>query len=120
MRFTDWYQHVMDVSYTVPSALGCHWHWSPWDKYTHDTLCTKTISLCSSMRRLEKLAGGRRGLALLLPNFCFHDPGVSRSEKTKQQFLQRMVGMGEKKMSLPGVRGEDLSGSVQLGAHHCR
>lgn len=72
------------------------------------------------MRHLEKLAGGRWGLALPLPDFCFPNSGVSRSEKkNKQQLLQRMVWMGEKTMqkSPVGVRREDLSGSVQLDAH---
>lgn len=70
------------------------------------------------MRHLEKLAGGRWRLALPLPDICFHNSGASRSEKTEQQLLQRMVWMEEKTMqiSLTGVRGEDLSGSVQVDA----
>lgn len=36
------------------------------------------------MRHLEKLAGGRWGLALPLPDFCFPNSGVSRSGKKKK------------------------------------
>lgn len=83
MRSSGWDQNVMDLGYIVTSAPGCHQHWPPWDKYTRDALCTKTISDCSFMRHLEKLAGGRQGLALPQLDFCFHNSGVSRSEKNK-------------------------------------
>lgn len=39
------------------------------------------MSNCPSMRHLEKLAGGRWGLALPLPDFRFPNSGASRSEK---------------------------------------
>lgn len=64
-------------------------------KYTHDALCTKTKTTpgCSSMRHLQKLPGA--GVGLPLPDFCFHNSGVNRSETTKQQPDQRVVWIGE-------------------------